>query len=200
MLNWRKVGDYAFFDDLDNERKAWEYLRRNSEYQEWWSAYEGLPRRSKGLAINRSLAKPWGLAALADPDDDNPVLEWDVDRGVQVIKRPNRKFLAKNPQYVALGFDLERDLSKQLKQAQQSLQDLADYRKTKPNKPSNRLKGSPDHLRVLDAIREGIKSKELVDFFEQERGLDGGGQDFVENRLREARKYAKGGYKRFMLA
>lgn len=57
---WRITTAYDYIDDLDPPDVAWEFLRRNAEYQ---LDYECLRREGPGAPqIDRTLSAKWGLS------------------------------------------------------------------------------------------------------------------------------------------
>lgn len=69
---WRMKGHYDYLERLPPEGLAWEFLRRNANYQREYSTYrsERLPREKTDIA------KHWGLQFFVDPQRsalDDPV-------------------------------------------------------------------------------------------------------------------------------
>ena len=93
--DWRNPRDYAYTKRLNYCQWAWEFLRRNPKYREWWE--------SLALEIGDDPAKPhvagnvsrwvaenadWGLASLCDPVLDArrcPVV-WNPTPNVAVLQ------------------------------------------------------------------------------------------------------------------
>lgn len=68
---WQATAAYLYLLRLDAASLAWEYLRRNADYQACWHRY--------GRCAPAEAAQPWGLVQLEDPQLDarlaHPV--WD---------------------------------------------------------------------------------------------------------------------------
>jgi Family of unknown function (DUF6499) len=59
-FNWRSAESYAELEDAGTDDFAWEYLRRNSEYQE---DYRTLQRaRSRLSGVDQKFRLRWGLS------------------------------------------------------------------------------------------------------------------------------------------
>lgn len=71
--DWRPAAAYLYLLHLDGPALAWEYLRRNADYQRDWQALGRKPMR----------AHPWGLCAFEDPRLDSRTAEpiWGSDPG-----------------------------------------------------------------------------------------------------------------------
>ncbi|MBO0754201.1 MAG: hypothetical protein J2P53_18920, partial [Bradyrhizobiaceae bacterium] len=64
--DWRSADAYAYLDDAEPAVFAWEFLRRNAEYQQTYRSVSGEADASPELS--RSQARRWGLRFAADPD------------------------------------------------------------------------------------------------------------------------------------
>ena len=57
--NWRSSAGYAYITELDSAELAWEFLRRNPDYQREYRATVRAMRRGGNPA--EALARRWGL-------------------------------------------------------------------------------------------------------------------------------------------
>jgi len=57
--NWRSADAYAYLDDLGSTALAWEFLRRNCEYEQAWRSVAGEGDLSPEMP--EPLAQRWGL-------------------------------------------------------------------------------------------------------------------------------------------
>src|ERR1700687_97278 len=64
---WRDSDKYAFVNSLPAAGCAWEFLRRNPDYQKAWLAASSEPLGSVGGSCD---AAAWGLVRFASPDRD----------------------------------------------------------------------------------------------------------------------------------
>ena len=172
MLDWRNKNDYLFIRELTNEQIAWEYLRRNLDYQKSWNNYNSLPEDQKGYVTSHPLAKKWYLDEMIDPLDDKPNLRWISKIETPVLTQANRTYLSKDPRYIALGFNLELSIPLQLKSAKESLNKQQEYllneSKIKKINISNNLKAPIDYFRLLDAITMHVSKEEIAKHFKDE--------------------------------
>lgn len=65
-FNWQAAGTYSYLDDVGSTGFAWEFLRRNSDYQE---DYQSIASQGDAAPeMPEPLARRWGLRFAADPD------------------------------------------------------------------------------------------------------------------------------------
>jgi hypothetical protein len=64
--DWHVTATYSYLDNLGSPAFAWEFLRRNSEYQ---AAYRlSVSNDDAALETSEQVAQKWGLHFMADPD------------------------------------------------------------------------------------------------------------------------------------
>ena len=78
---WRSSADYDYLDTLAAPDLAWEWLRRNSEYERDYSAIERQDRQSQAPAVR--IRQRWGLRF---PDSAGP----QGDRHRSALGAPGR--------------------------------------------------------------------------------------------------------------
>src|SRR5690348_12444221 len=83
LPNWKIKAEYP--TDLPQEGWAWEFLRRNEQYQQQWSEYEAHVSADSAkykvppqLLPNSGLGKPWGLEEMY-----SPAIAWLDTSGLQ---------------------------------------------------------------------------------------------------------------------
>ncbi|MDA9982673.1 DUF6499 domain-containing protein [Gammaproteobacteria bacterium] len=127
MPDWKNPEDYKFVKDLRVDRLAWEFLRRNPEYVEYWKKLEpDLANQKENYQKQFILlrhGKEWHLDMLIDPNDDNPIhLRWLSVARPQIVGRagPNRAS-PEDKTKIALVFDLTLAINRQLTDAKSIL-------------------------------------------------------------------------------
>jgi hypothetical protein len=79
--DWQCADEYTFMDALGMRSCAWEFLRRNIDYQEDWESFwrehhKAIARFGPTFvspqAAGRELLKRWGIHGFVDPADDRP--------------------------------------------------------------------------------------------------------------------------------
>lgn len=100
ILDWTKADAYPKPDDLSPTGWAWEFLRRNGEYQDLWELFRGLPDLmtlpdgSKSNKNGKWKGRPWqgmrfledGAGFYADPPPEKGELIEDYYRRVHIMK------------------------------------------------------------------------------------------------------------------
>jgi hypothetical protein len=59
VADWRSEQDYANFEKAETADIAWEWLRRDSEYEQ---EYRNLTAAARSIAMPRQFRKKWGLS------------------------------------------------------------------------------------------------------------------------------------------
>lgn len=180
LVDWQEIGNYpGLSGDWWNcsRRWAWEFMRRNSEYEidreRWPVAWgDGLYPADEAYQVRRELADKWGITCRAKhwPESDDPQgwqgFNWGLNglmgfSGADATPDSKRRSGAEWEEYlqvrrseVWIRFDLEQNLDRQLNAAEKYLKEVREYLNLKP--PSHRLR-KPEklqqYLRVWDAIK-----------------------------------------------
>ena len=66
--DWRRGDAYSYLDKLDSKALAWEFTRRNSEYQAAW--------RSMVAGSAAALAQRWGCVVDPGLRGDHATVAW----------------------------------------------------------------------------------------------------------------------------
>ncbi|MDQ3582360.1 MAG: DUF2285 domain-containing protein [Pseudomonadota bacterium] len=195
LPDWKDESAYP--EKLAPEFWAWEFLRRNAEYQEDYGVFSNLPYADNGNEEHR-LMKKWGVFPLHDPDESQPLT---IERGLYSEKPPYVYFDGRvrhseiwhSPPFV---FDLRQSLDKQLAECKQWLKCMRDNRGENRGFSAERGKRIQDdsiyrtYLRVLDAERCGASREEMAD-----RLYPDSHTDTPSKALHVARELRDGGYR-----
>ena len=186
-LDWKNGKSYEFGNDFPPSGWAWEFLRRNKDYQNDWrdlkiklgSLAEKYPNlqakeweevfnnHSLFSALTISAAK-WGLARFANPDDPyHPVtVEW-LQAGGRILCPGRESSVWGDPYYEVVAFDLSAPLAEQLKMAETHLERVKEKRIDERQievMPPVRAQPErwPGYLRALDAEASGVATPEIA--------------------------------------
>jgi len=210
MLNWETLEDYKYIEDLEPNQIAWEFLRRNNNYKQHWERYSGLPTDQKGYNTSKSYASEWQLEQMVDYNEVSPNLHWRISNQATVISRANRIYLSNEPSHVALGFNLNQSINKQLESAKNILEEKLNELKTndllEAQTPPNALKIKLTHLRVLDAKSDNATPTELAIkiYFEQNKEPHHDSEGYAQTantlskQLEVAEKLCNGDYEKLL--
>lgn len=198
MPDWRNIDDYKYIDELTYSEFAWEYLRRNQDYRDDWKKYIFTPHSSQGYPASHVRAKKWFLDKMINPEEDKPLLKWQLTAAPQTLSRANRQYLLnKAPRYIAVGIDLGLSISHQIELLETRLEEQQEkYLKNEEKKviePPNNLKVLKIHFRLLDANLDGVSIANITKHFEKEKDHD---YDYkkdvnIDNKERSTRQYLK---------
>jgi hypothetical protein len=180
MPDWRKAEDYAYAANYDLHQWAWEFLRRNQEYREAYSAWHaGLtaaqqdPKDPHIWSASWFDFRPFGLMGAADPDlsydEARPVFAERV--GVQVLDKwdpwmpedGSAHPWPGHPSFVALRVDLHYSIKEQLEIAGDLLhrfqlhskETVDSFAVLEPAPRTFQMRQFVLYLRILDAELDG---------------------------------------------
>ncbi|MFB6225361.1 MAG: transcriptional regulator domain-containing protein, partial [Candidatus Paceibacteria bacterium] len=177
--DWRNPEEYDFTEELDFLGWAWEFIRRNPEYQRDYylqlndkeEFYELNSEDYPDMSFFEICEKKWGIQEFVDPEDDHP----NIDISLSNIPSPglygNDYIKAEldessgQPNVVWYRFDLNYKIPGQTEKAKEYLEKRkAAFEKLRPeigNKEFSNKKlhhtigeGWVTHLRALDAEYE----------------------------------------------
>jgi len=175
--NWKNPEDYSNLSDLTPKFLAWEFLRRNKEYQEDWYNFS-----KKYLLKNGNYHVKWWVRGYAKKEQDggmilspsDPHLAITADNHLQPkwrifqlippwqIYPLQLAFLEKNENKLSVDIDLTAPLKPQLNKIgviAKRHQDFWGIQKTKSKIHKDNL---PDYLRIFDAVESGLKKGEIA--------------------------------------
>ena len=163
----RNEEEYTFDENASDSVFAWEFLRRNPEYQR---DYDKHGSSKRGTEKKRRVLNRWGIFALQDPKADEypgPSFFTDFPQQVNVPggDAPKPKGLPSKAE-VILRFDLREPAGRQADKVKTILENLRKARKIKLPNPHFHRDLFPLYLKLLDADAQGLKKKEqhyLVD-------------------------------------
>lgn len=210
--DWRRVADYP--ERISLQRWAWEFLRRNADYQADFAAM-GLRRDEEGQDDDgddavfqrvHALAVKWGLDVVApDPADACPRLRWRTSGAtVRQVARGSASVTSTTP---TIEFDLSRPLAPQFESARRILQSRQKRMIREGLVPRPQVERAwctkyRTYLRVLDALSErGFPRQEKVpvpdlEFIAEELDARGGVQTAnLRKWISAARNLRDGGYR-----
>jgi hypothetical protein len=188
LPDWRDASGYPDPESTSRQQWAWEFLRRNSQYQSDWNQRE-MPDYAvyfKQQKIDPSdkeiymlvLGTKWGLACYApDPSIDVPevllFLETDVAAATtyeDVQKIGRMPYSPGDWPFVNVVFDLELPIHSQIETTKEFLRktqkNFIDRGKVELKKGSHRFPGGRllrDYLRCLDGEAGGASLKEIAE-------------------------------------
>jgi len=160
ISNWEELKNYPTLKNTSMDQWAWEFLRRNPDYQKAWDF-----KNNKGL----SSGEEFGIRFLCDPLDNNPYIpktkyspflqflmgSWNMLSVGATIDSKGPM----NPYVVSATFDIRRPIQPQIASAQRILKN---YQKLKGIKFGNKRKEHfIEYLRILDSRAAGIKPKRI---------------------------------------
>jgi|GEM_PF-2705051 len=134
IKDWEQKDNYNFPEDFPDKRWAWEFLRRNTDYQECWeealSTFSQEPSArwkdpsSHDFVIEDNRAYDFGLATgLLNPATDKPLLlNFIPERGVQFFTGTGDELIGPLPSgTVAVIFEIGEKIGPQIEMAKQRL-------------------------------------------------------------------------------
>ena len=216
--DWKNDADYEFTKDSDSYgwRWAWEFLRRNADYQDDWdkvvqTLYQIVPAYKIDISDDCFCIEPnqidckkkWWIARFVNPDTDFPIM-LDFENSYGHIYRNSTKINLLQEQVAAI-FDLRLPIKRQVELTRLRLHNLQkEYKRKGLIESVRRPKTQSDlwrsYLRVLDAKTVGAKDKEIDEFvFHSHREQDKDDPYYYNKIIRDALKSAiklvNGGYR-----
>ena len=191
LPNWRDRKAYPFSDRTPLPVWAWEFLRRNPQYQIDWERAVGPVCTESGAIARitpeiRELRQRYRILFPLAPSVGNASPLFDVD--LVRIARGSVASLPKND--IALIFDRSLPLERQLKNAKRELESQGFI----DNETRNHRDKWPSYLRVLDGIASGETISTIASILFPRLGSDEATQT-IKNHKRQAENLRDGGYK-----
>jgi hypothetical protein len=220
IKNWRDLTEYEYMDDHTPELWAWEFLRRNPEYNRDWES--ALSAYIKGFSENNyqikneiksvlfhGVKEKWGLFfdEIFNPAFNYPCKDpnfplfytygyfYDKNSLEQI---PNLK----DSQVLAV-FDLSKPLQQQLEYFGELLEEEQDFflwkhNVTIPNVRNKKIYWK-DHLRRFDAVKSGATYKDIISAIFKDEDYDTAVKK-VKNSYKRVLEISKGSYLQFLQA
>lgn len=213
--DWRDPRAYPNPASAPPRRWAWEFLRRNTDYQRYARiAAEIMSRNSSGTWDNDDFQDYWaicfnfGLSRYCpDPsqhykdfEDLHQNVRFDADELIKVQHyspngHPRLPMWPSNVNEVTIKFDLNMPIETQIADAKRTLQWQADYlgqiRKIKPYAKRARPDKYPLYLRALDAVHAKADTGLMVAAFFPGQDDDASTGFGASRRLRETLETAE---------
>jgi len=199
--DWQRAEAYIFADALGLRYSAWEFLRRNSDYQKDWEealrlfqragpevAQHGFPRvrtldpSSEHFIIIGSLAaadelrKRWGIQGFVNPEHNRPrQLIFQHPNEIVAIKANagNDPITIKLAENeVLVKFKMDMALESQMASAKMLLSGMQEDSHIRVRKQRRHKASWRLYLRILDAKAAGATYKEMMVLFEPSADAD----------------------------
>jgi hypothetical protein len=190
--DWKKKSAYPHHKKTTVEQWAWEFLRRNPEYQDDYQKFKknpedfpstnffhSIPRELDKDFASTDLAYKWGILEMIDPslpDASNVTFRegsfviynhgWTDDPNEILPENWDMEIEGRLGEVCAM-FDLTRQIDLQIRMAENQLRALqGEFQKrfkTKAKDVRAKKESYSDYLRVLDGKEAGAARKEMAD-------------------------------------
>lgn len=191
LPDWRDVSQYPVPDTTEPRQWAWEFLRRNAEYQNDFEKSDSEPHKY-GLefeAAPPSKNNPFDDRLFAFRPISRIVYDYDDSGSTRVWFEENE---------VAILFDLSKSISSQTSEAKRQLQLLQGTSGLKGKQTRPPYDRFTRHLRILDAVFSDATTKEIATVLFPDIGNeypDFLGNDMVKKNIKQAQMWRDEGYK-----
>jgi hypothetical protein len=220
LPDWTDIEKYPHPKKTDSRVWAWEFLRRNTEYQQLYSQIATLPpgfirHDDSAWKIGERLENDFGVLIAAPPSmtsadpnfEERPKFvthgrrwmkppDWPEDAGPYVVDEA-----LQDPTEVLMQFDLRWSLHSQLISAKAFLkaqtQNLKSLKKLEGTNHRMKPKYFTDYLRLLDAEATGQTPEKMAEVIYKilEEYPDHAGKQKVSDSLKRARWLRDKGYR-----
>lgn len=204
MADWRNPDDYSYTKNLALRQWAWEFLRRNREYQAKWAIYRRKPISAANLS-DFYASIPFGLRMPYDPSltalEHGEILWMEGSTLVDTIdifpSRTRGDPWPGFPRYIPLFFRADWSVEALLEAARPLLEEAkAEIERVgllEPWESSARFSADRfcGYLRLLDAQAAGVSKRAMArELFPNQSDSRGS----VRSALKKAQQLANGGY------
>lgn len=167
FADWRKPEEYADPDSINPKQWAWEFLRRNPQYQNDFNKFRR-EIESDGFPIinqeNILMAEKYGLSFIfSNPNDDFSQVRPEALRFLKTgsqVRYVGRIFQSQKKGEVALKFDVTKPIEPQIQSAKTTLN--FERKRLGFKDPNHHIKKFATYLRVLDAEQSGIPPNKIA--------------------------------------
>ena len=176
IKNWKDAKEYPSPIKMKGVALAWEFLRRNPEYQR---DFDSIPKIKKEYSwYKKEILERWFLnpptkSLVPNPLDDKPKgLGLFLDkypRCYQTITNNPTKY----PNDKVVVFNLKIPLKRQLEEAEKFLKKELKESKIKPRKSFPKRDALLRYWRILDAKAEGSNNSVIGNFFYKKNKIAG---------------------------
>ena len=182
--DWLDESAYDFLSCASWNTWAWQFLRRNGEYQKDWKLIvtdcNRLGVGTSLTSLSRKIGEKWFLTEMIDPSADRADGRWLISgfaRRLTKAPKTNSEYLdLKKPEKQGYGFDLTKPISAQVKAVkadllalQKSLQDDGVIEVQNPGKKIGEL---TLYLRILDARANLTSHLDITNTLESYKSLE----------------------------
>lgn len=187
IKNWENLNEYPHPKETSREQWAWEFLRRNPNYQEDYFEYKNSPpdllteyeypdqdnpKVTKKVKLGIYIKNRYGICGgiLIDPSNDNPEKIFPQFQNTEMLHFPEKfweysegeyTWKPKHPFQVAIVFDLSFPLPKQIAKAKNILKYKKSFFKDRLPASKSRPEKYVEYLRLLDAKYSKTSAKEM---------------------------------------
>ena len=168
IKNWQTAKEYPSPTKMNGIELAWEFLRRNPEYQK---DFDKLPKIKKEYGwykkelLEKWFSNPPTKSFVPNPLDDKPKgLGLFLDKYPRCYKEINKN-PTKYPNDKVVVFNLKIPIERQLQEAKKFLKKELKESKIKPNQSFPKRDALLRYWRVLDAKAEGNNNTIIGKFF-----------------------------------
>ena len=214
LPDWKDSKNYPNPDEADNSQWAWEFLRRNENYQADYQKYSTQPRqgflplelRQKyGLDANSAFLNP-ASSSYWEVLDENPLQMISLRFRGTTLKVTTPEFDEESQRYIgqvrtdqedvfAIHFDLHAQIKPQILQVEKYLLEKCKVKQCNGRNPGLLL----TYLRLLDAQQVGISKPDMVNVLFKDKEGDSGKRS-VENGLIAATTLRDHGYRHLYIS
>jgi hypothetical protein len=171
IKNWKTAKEYPSLTKMNGVALAWEFLRRNPDYQEDFDDFSKVAPGIKYNHVRRKIMDKWFSNPpikrfVPNPLDDKPRgLALFFDKYPRCYHTNTHKPATKYPNDKVVVFNLKIPLERQLEAAEKFLKKELKESKIKPRKKSPVRDALLRYLRVLDAKAEGKNNNSTIGKF-----------------------------------
>jgi hypothetical protein len=198
IKNWKKPEQYPDPEKMSGKQLAWEFIRRNPEYQSAYHLNKG--GRTLGAACRKWLDKFYSIDEkwIINPKSKRKDINFFQQPSRRVVKFPSDywelstdeyKWKGRHPLEVAIVFDLSDSIPDQLKIAKDILKTRKEFQKDRILTIKHRIINFKDYWRALDAIACGIGSTEIGKYLYPDSDSQANSKQRVNEMIKKAEKY-----------
>ena len=195
VTDWQDEASYPFDENTQNTRWAWEFLRRNPDYQKNYDEYS---EAGKNQDTRLFLSAKWNTLSFIYPRSDKipgfrkiTSFPQEPYRG-PINDKTDPSLEERAPHELVLRFNLLLPYSDQERQARKIFQSLKELRNIPRNQPDSGKDLFKLYLRLLDAKASGAKPKQILNSIPMNDVNDL--ESALKDRLKAARILSKTGY------
>ena len=213
--DWKDDNQYPDTSKTSAQRWAWEFLRRNPNYQQDWDRYVGILKpiderlkdgsykKETSDNINRLFSDAYGVSPPPHPSRDNcEGIRFERSKLVAASAHTGRNVNYKlSDGELLLSFDLYLPIGPQIEKARRALElhskDFQEIHYIKTGTNPRKQQAWKRYLRLLDAESDGAKQSEMQSLI---HNMVNNPTNSVSESLKRAKAIRDGDYLRIALA